>query len=119
MAENRRVAAQKAALSDEDLAAYFALVKASGRSSYCYLQNVYSNANVREQGISLALCLADTYLADKCGAHRVHGGGFAGTIQAYVKQEDVAGFCALMNGVFGEGATIVLQIRQQGATAIA
>ncbi len=117
-AENRRVAAQKRTLADGDLNAYFALVKASGRSSFCYLQNVYSTANVAEQGLSLALCLAEAYLADKQGAFRVHGGGFAGTVQAYVREEDVAGFCREMNAVFGEGATIVLRIRPEGATTL-
>ena len=71
-----------------------------------------------EQGLSLALCLAERYLADKNGAFRVHGGGFAGTIQAFVRSEDVAGFRALMDGVFGEGACIVLRIRPEGATKI-
>ena len=118
-AENRRVKAQKAALLQDDLDAYFALVKASGRSSFCYLQNVYTTANVQEQGLSLALCLAEEHLADKCGAHRVHGGGFAGTVQAYVKEADVPAFCDLADTVFGKGATIVLQIRQAGATSLA
>ncbi len=116
--ENARVKKQKAALLADDLAAYFSLVLASGRSSFCYLQNVYTTANVKEQGLSLALCLAEDYLSDKGGAFRVHGGGFAGTIQAYVKNEDVAAFCALMDGVFGKGAAIPLHVRAQGAIAL-
>ncbi|MBQ9098256.1 MAG: galactokinase [Clostridia bacterium] len=117
-AENRRVAAQKAALEAGNLELFFDNVIASGRSSFCYLQNVYTTKNVSEQGLSLALCLAERYLADKNGAFRVHGGGFAGTIQAFVRSEDVAGFRALMDGVFGEGACIVLRIRPEGATKI-
>ena len=116
--ENARVEKQKAALLADDLAAYFDLVRASGRSSFCYLQNVYTTANVKEQGLSLALCLAEDFLADKLGACRVHGGGFAGTIQAYVKSADVADFCALMDSVFGKGAAIPLHVRPEGAIAL-
>ena len=117
-AENRRVAAQKAALEAGDLDKFFENVIASGRSSFCYLQNVYTPKNLTEQGLSLALCLTERYLADKKGAFRVHGGGFAGTIQAFVRAEDVAGFRALMDSVFGEGACIVLRIRAEGATKV-
>ena len=117
-AENRRVATQRAALEAGDLELFFENVIASGRSSFCYLQNVYTPKNMTEQGLSLALCLAERYLADKKGAFRVHGGGFAGTIQAFVRSEDVPGFRALMDGVFGEGACIVLRIRPEGATKI-
>ena len=116
--ENVRVGKQKKALQTGDLDAYFSLVLASGRSSFCYLQNVYTTANVREQGLSLALALAEDFLAGKEGAARVHGGGFAGTIQAYVKNADVADFCALMDDVFKAGAAIPLRIRLEGAIAL-
>ena len=95
--ENKRVARGQAALAKGDFEAFLDTVLASGRSSYCYLQNVYSSKNPAEQGISLALCLADRYLSDKKGAWRVHGGGFAGTVQAFVREQDVAGFAELMN----------------------
>lgn len=117
-AENRRVAAQKTALQAGDLDRFFAGVLDSGRSSFCYLQNVYTTKNVAEQGLSLALCLAERYLAGKRAAWRVHGGGFAGTVQAYVKTDDVPGFRALMDGVFGKGACIVLRIRPEGACVV-
>ena len=117
--ENKRVAKQKSALMGGDLDAFFSEVIASGRSSFCYLQNVYTTKNLREQGLSLALCLADGYLSGKSAAWRVHGGGFAGTIQAFVPASDVEGFRALMDGVFGEGKCIVLRIRPVGATCIA
>ena len=113
--ENKRVSAQKSALLSKDLDAYFAGVLSSGKSSFCYLQNVYTTKNVSEQGLSLALALADQYLAGKKAAFRVHGGGFAGTIQAYVPAEDVEGFRALMDGAFGEGACAVLRVRPRGA----
>ncbi len=118
-AENKRVATQKAALLAGDLDAFFGEVLASGKSSFCYLQNVYTAKNLSEQGLSLALCLAEQYLANKSGAWRVHGGGFAGTIQAYVSMDEVEGFKALMDGVFGEGKCIVLRIRPEGAVKIA
>ena len=117
--ENKRVAKQKAALMGGDLEAFFSEVLASGRSSFCYLQNVYTVKNLEEQGLSLALCLADGYLAGKKAAWRVHGGGFAGTIQAFVPTSDVADFCNIMESVFGEGKCIVLRIRPVGATRIA
>ena len=117
--ENKRVAKQKAALLAGDLDSFFDNVLESGRSSFCYLQNVYTTQNVSEQGLSLALCLADKYLSGKSAAWRVHGGGFAGTIQAFVPSDEVAGFCKLMDGAFGEGSCIVLRIRPVGATRIA
>ncbi len=129
-AENRRVVAQKLALetaidaTDAEtrelaLDAYFECVLKSGRSSFCYLQNVYTTKNVAEQGLSLALCLCDQVLGDTRGAYRVHGGGFAGTIQAYVPTELVDTFIATMDAAFGKGATSDLKIRPVGAARIA
>ena len=130
LSENDRVADQKAALEtaiaatdtacrDAALEAYFKGVLASGRSSFCYLQNVYTTKNVTEQGLSLALCLCETFFADGKGAFRVHGGGFAGTVQAYVPAQRVEAFTALMDGAFGKGATADLRIRPVGAARIA
>ncbi len=116
--ENKRVAKQKAALESGDLDAFFENVKASGRSSFCYLQNVYTTKNLTEQGLSLALCLAERILGDKKAAWRVHGGGFAGTIQAFVPTETVSEYKKAMDMCFGEGACIVLGIRPVGATKI-
>ncbi len=113
--ENKRVKAQTAALKAGDLDTFFDGVLASGNSSFEYLQNVYTTKNVSEQGLSLALALAQDYLSDKGGAWRVHGGGFAGTTQAFVKNEDVAGYRARMDAAFGEGACIVLKVRAVGA----
>ena len=116
--ENDRVAMQKKALKENDLDGFFDGVKASGRSSFCYLQNVYTTKNVTEQGLSLALCVAEGFLADKKAAWRVHGGGFAGTIQAFVPADAAEQFRALMDGVFGEGSCIILRIRTEGAIRI-
>ena len=118
MNENKRVEKQKDALTRGDLDGFFSEVLASGRSSFCYLQNVYTTQNLSEQGLSLALCLADGYLAGKRATWRVHGGGFAGTIQAFVPTAEVDGFRRVMDSVFGEGKCIVLRIRPEGALKI-
>ncbi len=117
-AENRRVAEQKAALTSGDLDRFFENVLASGRSSFCYLQNVYTSKNLTEQGLSLALCLCDRVLAGKHAAWRVHGGGFAGTVQAFVPTAEVEGFRAALDAAFGSGHCMVLRIRPVGAVKI-
>ena len=116
--ENERVDDMKNALKNGDLNTYFEGVLASGKSSFCYLQNVYTTKNIAEQGLSLALCLTEDFMRNKDGAFRVHGGGFAGTIQAYVKESDVASYRALMDSVFGEGACLVLRVRPDGAIKV-
>lgn len=115
--ENARVGAQKQALLDGDTDAFFAGVRASGNSSFKFLQNVYTTKNVREQGLSLALCLSEDTLAGR-GACRVHGGGFAGTIQAFVPHDAVDGYKAVMDAAFGDGACAVLSIRPEGAIRV-
>ncbi len=117
-AENERVAEQKKALLANDIHKFFEGVIASGRSSFCYLQNVYTTKNVSEQGLSLALCLAEQFLSGKDGAFRVHGGGFAGTVQAFVPHAEVEGYRAMMDSVFGEGACLVLRVRPLGAISL-
>ena len=116
--ENERVECAKDALKAKDLDEFYKIVLASGRSSYQYLQNVYTNHDPGEQGISLALCVADGALAGKGGAFRVHGGGFAGTIQAFVKNEHLADFVSRMDAVFGAGSAAVLNIRPLGAVRL-
>lgn len=118
--ENRRVRKQTAALENGDVEAFLSLVKASGRSSFCYLQNVYTVKNVAEQGLSLALALAESYLAntERPSAWRVHGGGFAGTVQAFVPSENAGEFKTIIEAVFGKGNCHILKIRQKGAIAL-
>ena len=116
--ENERVECAKDALKAGDLDGFYQIILASGRSSYQYLQNVYTNHDPGEQGISLALCVADGALAGKGGAFRVHGGGFAGTIQAFVKNEHLADFVSRMDAVFGTGAAAVFNIRPLGAVRL-
>lgn len=119
-AENDRVDAQKAALAAKDLDAFMDGVRASGLSSFRYLQNVYTTKNTAEQGLSLALCLTEDYMASHGirGACRVHGGGFAGTIQAYLPADDAGDYARYMDGIFGEGATYILHIRRNGAVKL-
>lgn len=116
--ENARVAMQTAALEAGDVEAFLAGVLASGHSSFMYLQNVYTNLNPAEQGLSLALALTDGFLSGKECAWRVHGGGFAGTIQAFVRRELSAEYARKMDAVFGKGAAMRLSIRPLGAVEI-
>ena len=102
--ENKRVEAARDALLSDDLSAFYDVILESGRSSFQYLQNLYTTQNVSEQGLSLAIALTDGFLSTREGAFRVHGGGFAGTIQAFVKNEAVAEYKATMDKVFGEDA---------------
>ena len=117
--ENKRVSAAREALENKNINKFFAEVLSSGRSSFEYLQNVYTVKNVGEQGLSLALALTDGFLAERSGgAFRVHGGGFAGTIQAYIKKEYAEDYARLMSGVFGDGAVMRLNIRPIGACKV-
>jgi len=113
--ENKRVGTIKDALKASDMTSFLSGILASGDSSFKYLQNVYTTINVKEQGLSLALALTDGYLSGKGCAYRVHGGGFAGTIQAFIKNEYIDGYVQLMDSVFGKGATMNLKIRPVGA----
>ena len=116
--ENDRVEGIKNSLLSSDLQGFLSGVRESGRSSFEYLQNVYSSANVKEQGLSLALALTEGYLSGKEYAARVHGGGFAGTIQVFLKNEDVSGFVEYMDAVFGEGSAEAFRIRPKGAVKL-
>lgn len=117
--ENERVSKAAAALLKDDLAGFLSLINASGLSSFCYLQNVYTVKNPQEQGLSLALALSSAFLAalPVPAACRVHGGGFAGTIQAFVPLAYTDAYRAAMDRVFGENACRVLSIRSEGAMA--
>jgi len=111
--ENARVPKQVAALKAGDFDAFLALVKQSGYSSYMYLQNVIPAGYKAHQDVAVALGLAEHYLNGR-GAYRVHGGGFAGTIQAFVPYDILDDFVAGMDSVLGQGACHVLSIRPQG-----
>ncbi|MBR2405692.1 MAG: galactokinase [Clostridia bacterium] len=115
--DNERVAKEVAALENDDFTAFCRLVIDSGHSSFEYLQNIYSNADVRFQGLSLALALAQRVLGGE-GACRVHGGGFGGTTQNFVPTHKVPEFVKTMEAVFGEGSCHILSIRPCGGVQI-
>ena len=115
--ENQRVMRAADALRAGDVNDFLATVKESGRSSFEYLQNVYTNINIREQGLSLALALTDGFLHGE-GALRVHGGGFAGTIQVFLPVYRATEYAKYINSVFGEGAAMSLNIRPRGAVRL-
>ena len=116
--ENERVAAIKASLKAKDIDGFLSGILASGRSSFCYLQNVYTTKNVAEQGVSLALAIAENYLSRVGGAWRVHGGGFAGTVQCFVPTDKVDGLKSAIEAVFGADSCLVLSIRPDGAVKV-
>ncbi len=111
--ENARVSRQVAALEQGDFDGFLKLIKESGYSSYMYLQNVIPAGYKEHQDVALALAMCEHFLQGK-GAYRVHGGGFAGTVQAFVPFEILEDFRAGIDGVLGEGACHVLSIRPQG-----
>ena len=111
--ENKRVTLQVEALRNGDFDAFLKLIKESGYSSYMYLQNVIPAGYVQHQDMAVALGLCQHYLQGK-GAFRVHGGGFAGTVQAFVPFDLLDSFRTGIDSVLGEGACHVLSIRSQG-----
>ncbi|WP_296878651.1 galactokinase family protein [Thomasclavelia sp.] len=116
-AENKRVEKQVAALMNNDFDEFKRLIKESGDSSYKYLQNVYVNSDVYHQSVSLALALSQTILGDH-GVCRVHGGGFAGTIQAFVENDFVETYQMEIEKVFGKGSCHILKVRKYGGTKV-
>ena len=115
--ENERVHRLSAALKRGDFDAFLSCINESGLSSYRYLQNVYPSSMPREQSVSLALYLCERLLGGE-GACRVHGGGFAGTIQAFVPIGRLDSLKSGMERVFGEGSCYVLSIRPVGGTEV-
>ena len=115
--DNRRVEKEAAALKAGDFETFKSLVIESGNSSYMYNQNVFVKIKDAGQPVSLALALSDSVLAGK-GAWRVHGGGFAGTIQAFVPEDLLDKYISTLESVFGEGACYVLSIRSVGGTEV-
>ena len=111
--ENRRVPKQVAALEAGDFDTFLQLTKESGFSSWMYLQNVIPAGYVKQQAMAVALGLCEHYLQGR-GAYRVHGGGFAGTVQAFVPNDILDSFVKGIDAALGEGACHVLSIRPQG-----
>lgn len=116
-ADDARVPLEVAALRANNFDAFKKLIIESGHSSYMYLQNVYTCQNPAEQGLSLGLALSEQLLAGR-GAWRVHGGGFAGTIQCFVPDDLLETYRAAMDTAFGDHHCHVLSIRPTGGTAV-
>ncbi|MBQ8568991.1 MAG: galactokinase [Oscillospiraceae bacterium] len=115
--ESDRATAEFEALKNNDINKFFRLVNASGNSSYKYLQNIYPLKKPEEQALVLGLYTAETVLDGK-GACRVHGGGFAGTIQAFVPADKIGQFTESMENVFGKGSCYKLYIRPVGGYCV-
>ncbi len=115
--DNERVGRMTEALEKDDFELFKKLITESGNSSYKYLQNVFAAVDTNHQNMSIALALSEKYLKDH-GAYRVHGGGFAGTIQAFVPKDEVAGYKDKMEKCFGKGSCHVLRIRKYGGMKI-
>ena len=117
MDDNERVLSECKALENGSFDEFLQLVNQSGNSSYMYLQNIFASSAPKEQGLSSALYIAKSILGNR-GACRVHGGGFAGTIQAFVPNDMLDEFKTKIENVFGDGSCYVLTIRPVGGTEI-
>ena len=115
--ENDRVRHLVEALRWSDIEAFLDLIKESGHSSWMYLQNITPAGAVKHQEVAVALALCETYLKGQ-GAYRVHGGGFAGTVQAFVPLDMLDSFKASIEEILGENSCHVLNIRQQGGIRV-
>lgn len=115
--DNKIAAEEAEALKSGDFDRFKRLVMESGRSSFMYLQNVFACSAPEEQGLTLALAVTERVLGGK-GAYRVHGGGFAGTIQAYVPDELLEVYRSEIEKVFGAGSCYVLSVRGAGGTKV-
>ena len=111
--ENERVVAQCNALKSNDIDSFLRLITESGHSSWMYMQNINSAGAVQNQPVAFALALCDSLLRGK-GAYRVHGGGFAGTVQAFVPHHMLDGFKEAVEAGLGKGSCHVLNVRPYG-----
>ncbi len=115
--EDKRVRQEVAALQDGDFQGFLDTVQASGDSSFKYLQNIYTNKDVQNQSVSMGLALSSTILPGH-GVSRVHGGGFAGTIQAFVADDFVEEYRQALDYLYGEGSCHVLKVRPFGGIKV-
>ena len=115
--ENARVPQIVEALNNDDFDLFKKLIKESGNSSYKFLQNVYADFDYKNQAVSAALALSEIVLGDH-GVARVHGGGFAGTIQAFVENDFVVEYKSQIEKLFGEGSCHVLKVRKLGGCKV-
>lgn len=115
--EEKRVQAEVDALRAGKFHLFLETVKESGNSSFKFLQNIYTNNDVQNQSVSIGLAVSESILGDH-GVSRVHGGGFAGTIQAFVENDFVETYQKGMDDVYGEGACHVLKVRPYGGCRV-
>lgn len=115
--ENKRVDEEVEALEQHDFTRFKELIKASGDSSFKYLQNVYSSQELNNQSVSIGLAMSDVVLGNQ-GVSRVHGGGFAGTIQAFVPNEIVDIYKKNIEAVFGKNSCHILKVRKYGGMKV-
>lgn len=115
--DNQRVVDQVAALENNDFQSFLKMVVESGYSSFMYNQNIFDVVHKDEQVVSLALALSEMVLKGS-GAWRVHGGGFGGTIQAFVPQEKLDEYVNTLEHVYGKGSCHKLFIRSKGAVKL-
>ena len=125
MGETKRAEAEAGALKSGDWGRFLHIFKKSADSSYKYLQNVYTSHDVKHQNVSLGIAVSELVLdndspvpVENKGVVRVHGGGFAGTIQAFVKNESVDEYRTAMDSLFGESSCHILNIRSEGCIKV-
>ncbi len=116
-ADSQRAVDEARALARGDMDSFLRLVNESGRSSHMYLQNVFPSGSSKHQAVGLALALCDEFLGGR-GAFRVHGGGFAGTVQAFTPLDMLDGFRERIERVLGGGSCHVLAIRNRGSVRV-
>ena len=115
--EEERVLKGVKALETSDYDAFLKVIQASGDSSAKYLQNIYSPKHADSQNVTIALAVSESILGEN-GVCRIHGGGFAGTIQAFVKNEAVAEYKEKIEAIYGEDSCHVLKVRSQGGIRV-
>ncbi|MCF6271155.1 MAG: hypothetical protein L3J41_15690 [Melioribacteraceae bacterium] len=119
LSENERVIKQVEALRNNDFDRFLNLIKSSGDSSFKWLQNIYPTSNIKEQGVTLALSVTEKFIEENGkGACRVHGGGFAGTIQVFIPSILVEKYKKLIDSIFGTKSVSILKIRDVGTTCL-
>ena len=115
--EEERVLRGVKSLEESDYPGFLSVIRASGDSSAKYLQNIYSPKDVDSQNVTVALAVSESILGEN-GVCRVHGGGFAGTIQAFVKNEAVAAYKEQLEAIYGDDSCHVLKVRLQGGIRV-
>lgn len=116
--ETQRAQDEADALKAKDIQTFLKLVRESGHSSWMYLQNISVPTTPESQAVAIGLALSEAVIGED-GAYRVHGGGFAGTIQAFVKKETTPRFIETMESAFGKGCCYILRIRNVGGIQVA